>query len=496
MQFGAAASIGIVVFAVPFIIFGAIVLHHFYVTGSFLLDAGWTAYLITHGGLRLRFPNSLGGISYFVVHISPIFIAVAELRRLLPISDIQFFAVFMGICYALPALAVFWLLRSGFRLRSHFGTAVAAAIAIAFSLNGLALAIARYPHSEILVAGSLILFSAALARRQLAAAGIFLGVALVAREDAGFHLFGILFLLVALNRWYGLPWRAQRAEIWFAAVALLYSVVVVALQRAISTDISTLTATYLGDPPFGELTITTILLRLQFYVTYRAYIIVPAIIACFWAARTRNPYILVGYAAFVPWGVLQLVAKTHVAGTLSAYYAYPYLIGSFWPLVGVLLDRNRRGVVDEASLPVAFFLAMIGASFIGVAQQPGRLDLVASVLSPPSLARQTMTDRGIAEFIRSKPALGTVLADTSIVALSPNEFSETETIPARGPTAPNTIIYFNNGYESETARHLALASGLNRYYQVHGTAIRLLTDRPISMSLPIAALLAPTAKAD
>jgi hypothetical protein len=481
--------------AVPLVIFAAIILHHFYVTGSFMLDAGWTAYLITNGGLHLFYPTSLGSISYFAFHVSPIFIPIAELRKLIPLSDIQFFAVYVGMCHALTGLAVFWLLRSGFGLRSYPATAMAALAAIAFSLNGLALAIARYPHSEILVVGAIMVFWAAVVRRRFIVASIFLGVALATREDAGFHVFGLVFLVVAFNRWYGVPWREQRAEIGYAGVALLYSVAVVVLQRTISPDVSTLTLTYAGDPPFGHLTVATVLLRLQFYATYRAYIIIPAIVACIWAARTRNPYIVVGYLAFLPWGALQLIASTDIAGTMSGYYAYPYLIASFWPLVGVLLDRRRRGAVDGNALHVAFFLALIAGSFIGVAHQynPGRTNIGAAVLSPASVARQVITDRALGEFIRSKPGLGTVLADTSIVALAPDGFTERETITRRGIAAPNTVIYFEGGYEAEQARALAVENGLSHRYRVPDTAIRLATDRPLSASLAIGASIAPAA---
>jgi len=51
---------GAVVLGVPFAAFSGLVLSHFYVSGSFLLDAGWTAHLLTHGGLSLRYPSSLG----------------------------------------------------------------------------------------------------------------------------------------------------------------------------------------------------------------------------------------------------------------------------------------------------------------------------------------------------------------------------------------------------------------------------------------------------
>ena len=186
---------------------------------------------------------------------------LALIRRLLPVTDPQFFAGFTGLCHALPGLGVFWLLHSGFGLRRPLGVAVAATVALAFSFNGLALAIARYPHFEILIVGTFILFSVALIRRQLVVAGVCFGICLATREDAGFHVFALLFLLLLLNRRQGVPWQEQRPEIAFAVIALLYSITVLALQLTLLTGQSSLARIYLGDPPFSTLTLATVIER-------------------------------------------------------------------------------------------------------------------------------------------------------------------------------------------------------------------------------------------
>ena len=199
-------------FAVPFVGFTAFFLYQFYVKGSFLLDAGYLAFLMSEGGLRLASPITLGGGSFFTSHIAPLFVVTGLIKRGLPGSDAQFFSIVIALGHALPGLGVYWVLRSGFYLRGPIAVAVAAFAAIAFSFNGLALAIARYPHFEILIVGGVILFAVALMQRRLIAAAVIFALTLTVREDAGFHLFGILFVVTAVNRWYGVPWRAQRAE--------------------------------------------------------------------------------------------------------------------------------------------------------------------------------------------------------------------------------------------------------------------------------------------
>ncbi|HTV88850.1 MAG TPA: hypothetical protein VME41_07535 [Stellaceae bacterium] len=480
---------------VPFAAFTGLVLYHFYLRGSFVLDAGLQVSLLSHGGWRLPYPAALGGGSYWRSHVAPIFVLLSLLRRTLPVSDVQFFAGFIGLAHALPAIGVFWALRAAAG-RGAAATGAALLLAIAFAFNGLALSIVRYPHFEMLIVGSVICFAAALAQRRLIVAGAFFSLALATREDAGFHLFALLFLLIAVNRWYGVAWRAQRAELGFAAAGLLYSLVVVGLQTALATGPSALVQIYTGEPPFATLTAATVATRLAGCLVYRAYLVLPAAAAAIWALRARNPYILIGYAAFLPWGALQLVAHSAIAGTLSGYYAFPFMIAAFWPLIGVLYFR--RGTAGKPAAAMLPFAAMTALSFVGMAHQynPGRLDLLTGFLSPPSLARQGKTDRAVALLARSQPALGRLLLDTSVVALAADDFSREETLQGAAKTSPDTVAYLAHGYDADKLRRLAAADHLNRHYDVPGTAIRIATDRAIAAPTPIASLIAGSGNAD
>jgi hypothetical protein len=485
----------IVVIGVPFAAFTSLVLYHFYMRGSFVLDAGLQAFLLSHGGFRLPYPAALGGGLYWRSHIAPIFILLSLLRRALPVSDVQFFAGFIGLAQALPAIGAFWALRAA-GARGAAATAAAALIAIAFACNGLALAIARYPHFEMLIVGSIICFAVALAQRRLIAAGLFFALALATREDAGFHLFALLFLLIVVNRWYGIAWRDQRTELRFAALGFAYSLVVVAAQMAVAPGPSALVQIYIGAAPFATLTVARVATRLIGCLVFRAYLVLPAIVAAVWAARTRNPYLLLGYAAFVPWGALQIIAHSDIAGTLSGYYAFPFMIASFWPLFAVIY--RRRAAATRPAATMAAFATMIAASFVGIGHQynPGRLALPAAFLSPPSLARQARTDRAVALLARSRPVLGRLVVDTSVVALAPNDFSRGETVTGAGAAPPDTVVYMSQGYEAKTLRKIAHADGIRRRYRVPGTAIRIATDRPLGPSLPLAPLLVVAGSGD
>jgi hypothetical protein len=123
----------------------------------------------------------------------------------------------------------------------------------------------------------------------------------------------------------GALWREQKPVSIFAIFAVLYSTVAVALQHALSADQSLPTSEYLGQPVFGDVT----LVNWNWFVgwmAYRGYVVLPAICALAWAMARRNPYIILGYAAFVPWALLHLVAARNMLGTLPSYYAFPFML--------------------------------------------------------------------------------------------------------------------------------------------------------------------------
>src|SRR5512139_211860 len=137
------AAAAMLAIGVPFVAFANLVLFHFYVRGSFVLDSGLLASLMWHADAVLTQPESLGGGSYFGTHMSPLFWPVSALSWLLPLSLPQFFAAIVGLSHALLALAVFWLLVEGFGLRRSVGPWIAALAALGLAFSGLSIAIAR-----------------------------------------------------------------------------------------------------------------------------------------------------------------------------------------------------------------------------------------------------------------------------------------------------------------------------------------------------------------
>ncbi len=477
------AAAAMLAIGIPFVAFTNLVLFHFYSRGSFVLDTGLLASLMWHSDAALTQPASLGGASYFGTHVSLLFLPASALSWCLPFSMPQFFAGVVGFSHALLALAVFWLLVEGFGLRRGMEPWIAVLAALGFAFSGLAIAIARYPHFETLIAAFFLLFAVAhvLGHPRLAVAFFVLGLA--TREDAGFHYVAILGLLVTLNVSHGVPLQQQRAELTFALAALFYAIAVMAVQRLIFPETSAFARVYLGDPPLAHLSAGLIADRIGFFLVGRPYILYPALGACIWALRARNPYVVLGFAAGIPWALLHLLAKGPLAGVLVSYYAFPFLIALAWPLIGVMRQRQRTGNAGEPTSVLAAFTMLLALSFfpgIGL-HDPGQLPLPQAFWDPPSRAQQAATDRAAAALSAARPMLGRLLVDNSIAALAPNGFAQKEvpflqgdgSTPSETTTFPDTVAFFAEGYDARRLRAIAEAAGLTRRYAMPGTQIHL-----------------------
>jgi hypothetical protein len=468
---------GAIVFAVPFILFYRLILFHFYVRGAMLSDTGRLGALMWHNTAALRQPPMLGGESFFAVHVAPMLLLVSAISHVLPLSMPQMFASFVGVCHGLLALAVFWLLVDGYGMRRGGPLALAALASGAFAFNGLAIAIARFPHFETLAAACLLLFLVALVLERRAIAIAAFACALATREDVGLHAFGFLAVWLAANRLRGEPWRSDAWIIGFALTGLLYSATVLLAQHVAFPGHSSFARIYLGNPPFAGLTLRRVGGRLLALVKLHAAILLPAIGTGWWASRTHNPFLLLGYAACIPWTLLNLLASSELAGWMVGYYAFPFLVAMAWPWLAIFIRRRPGPDPAAATIPLtAGLLAMIAASLLPIGQDwddEGRMPMPRAFLHAPSVARRALTDHAIAAIAEARPALGRLIVDESVAALSPFAFPSTEIAKATDDE-PDTVVFFEHGFDADRLR---AAPGLPLRYAVPGTAIRIATDR-------------------
>ena len=454
--------------AVPFWVFSREMLFHFYVRGAFVLDSGQLAYLLWHSDLGLTEPLSLGGGSFFAIHVVPLFWLISAVSWVVPGTMAGFFALFIGFCHALLAGAIVWLLIGAYRTPPW----IAAMLGIGFACSGLAIAIARFPHFETLIPAFFLLFLTARRLGHTRLAILFFVLGLTTREDAGLHYALILLLIAAWNRWTGAEWR-------FAVVALVYVAAAMVVQRLLFPGASAFVRVYLGDPPLAHLTAASMTKHVLNLFFNRLYLLLPFFGACAWAILARNRTVLLGYVASLPWLCVQLLAVSMLASMVSSYYAFPFLIAMAWPLYA-----------DARPIAFAGLLVLSFAPNI-VPHNPGKLFLPEAVLNAPSAASQAAMEHAVAAIVAARPALGKVLADNSVAALAPNGFTRAEVIYGDRydrQEPPDTIAYMTEGYD---AARLRAIDGLTWRYMIPGTPIHLASRRSLDGIPALGGLIMP-----
>jgi hypothetical protein len=488
---------------VPALAYANFVLNHFYLQGAYFLDTGAFAGLLWRRDLwltnapafTLADSSSLG--SEYGYHVMPLFSLLTVLSRFLPLSLPEWYATILGVGHALPAVGVFWLLSSGIGLRSPPGVATSAALAILFAFSGIPLATIAYPHFEILIAGGLILFMAALSLQRLRLAAWVLTATVLVREDVGFHAFGLLFVLIAVNAYRRRPWSEQRPLVLLAAGALVYSVCAVALKQLAFPDAPPLfVAEYLGSPPLATISPALVASRLEILLLYRPYVVWPAYAALAWAVWKRNPLIPLGYVAFLPWLALHLLANRDVLGALSGYYAFPFLVACAWPLAAVVIEAHQHGVTPDRRVALGGFAVLVAFSFAGLQHlwNPGVPHffetLRGNFTTPADQARIRATDAAVARLVAAThdPAsgpFGRLVTDQSVYSFAPYDLvlakpAEPQDAASGARSQPiDTVAYFAAGIDLGLAQGIAAHAHLDHIYCFADTTLCLASARKL-----------------
>ncbi len=467
----------VVAVVLPYLAYSNFVLNHFYHYGAVLLDTGLLADLAWHKPLWLPMAPMFGGQSFYGTHVSPLLSLLSAASRAVPLGMPQWFAAFTGTAHALSALAVFLALRWVVGFRGASGAVIALSLSILFAFNGLALAQVRYPHFEIMIASGMMLFFVAWhlgwTRRALAA----LAMCLICREDGGLHVAVFLVTVYVIDRLRGVSRSDHRRTLLLAALAASYSGLVLVAGHVVSPGASSFVRVYLGTPPFAGLTPSLVLGRILVILYGRAYVVLPAAVAVVWAILRRNPYVVAGYLACVPWGLVNLLAQSELAAQWDSYYAFPFMAAAFWPLIGEALGTGT-GTGSRRATVIGFTLMTL-ASFtsLGLQHNPSRIPLWSGLTRTVTVAEQQKTDAAVTAILADRSRLGRLVVSNGVAALHPHAFSLAETTPVAGGGAYETAIDFGDGFNASEVRAAAAASGLRRVFGVAGTPLRIATDR-------------------
>ena len=279
------------------------------------------------------------------------------LSYLFPGDRVDWYCLFQGAIYA-PLGALVALLVGRNPQRSTLRDALlVAACGLAFALNGQVIACMGYPHYEILgpVGICLLLVGLAGNRPRLAWAG--LAVAVCAREDGGFHAASFLAAVLACD-WLKRPFPApRRLVIQLGVVAIVASVLLIAMQKLFFQHANYLAAVaeggdsvkgldlfrheYLGVPTYGHLSGAVLAERARAFASQAGFLLLPMIATAVLAVVRRDARYLLGWAVELPWLLLNFFALQELKSRFAIYTGFPFVVSIFW--VGVYAHVRGEG---------------------------------------------------------------------------------------------------------------------------------------------------------
>jgi hypothetical protein len=464
-----------VVFLIPFLAYNIYIWNDFYNSGALFLDTGWFASLMYKNGLALINPDFFNNGSFLNTHFSPFLIVWSLFSYLWPLGMPSWFALYFGLAFALMSVGAYSNLVRGEQFSwPSFACAAVTAIAIPFST--LAYDIASFPHYEVMIPGLAFIGLGLLFSGRTKTAMAMLILTCSVREDAGFHIVAILGLVIVLRKIQGESWRSMIPLISCGMLVFFLSIAAILAQKFFFHGDNALSAVYMGNPPYAHLSSELILTRIRWLWEWRPSLFIAPLVTFTWAVLARNPYIVLGYVAYIPWTVFNLTASLSPAGHLSSYYSYPYLIALMWPIIGSQIGQPTTSL----SLRLLGQALVLSGAFAG--WNPSILSdrfTPHFELNSPAIANRFTT------FVqRERPRLGRIGVDHGIPFLSKGTFNPDELLWEEGCTLPwvkktdglyDTLIYFERGYPHETVMQLQKKLALPHLFKVVGMPIRILS---------------------
>jgi hypothetical protein len=443
-----------------------------------LFDAGWCAFLVHRSGPLLANPPAVAfasiGPHYYSTHFSPALWILSWPTYLLPAGPQVWFALVQAVEHALVPVAVAFAVRWVAPHPGKLATTAAVTLVALAAFSGIELSSIVYPHFEswFVLLGFCFLVALFLGWVRLAAVPF--ALALLLREDMGFHLGGVLVLAVPTAWWLRGRWAPELTRwVAFAAVGIGWSVAALLTMKTFFPGDNAFARVYLGDPPMAHLTWAEVADRLKFHAMWRGYLWWPLAAYGVWSVVSRQWWVLLGYAAFVPWILLNFVARSKAAGTLSLYYSFPLGLALLWPLAGALAFRpaNCPGGKTVTWVAAAVVLSIAGYLRDDGARAFARLAFWPVTGTKPAL--DAVTQR-VAAAARDGDVVG---VDDAVAALAPGDFKASNLF---GQTPPDLTLAALYGNGRATRFAWELTRRLPWHYAADDTRLTVISREPLT----------------
>lgn len=482
--------LGLATFGISFFTQFSYILNHFYINGAFLLDSGVFAHMMWRATPLCLTPlqdhHVLNGGSYYQVHLTLLAGLFSVISSLVPVNHIVWFALYQGLSFGLLAYSIFYIGQAFYRSDRLFAPWLWCLLGTAFAHSGLALAMANYPHHELAASGLQILFFALLLQKRIALASLCFGLALLVREDVGFHLCAILGLLTVYRWLRGEPWKGYRIQAIFMLLAFLASLAAILLQKLAFPGGIVFSHTYLGDADTRGW--PRIWGNLQLLLECRHYLWMPLLATLLFSLFRRDPVLLLAVLAYLPWALLNLHGTRPEPGTLFAYYAYPFLNSLAWILLSPQLGGAREGRPQRANL-VAFAL-VIALSNWGL----GRIEFDVFLRNITLTWRTTDAIRQLPVFWERLPLRSdNMLADSAVVSLAGPHLPVHTWICAEPEKAQlDRVLFWEGSMDLGYVQEALLRMGETRAYRLAHTRLGLAVKEGHLLPEAVRELLVPT----
>lgn len=346
----------------------AYVWNHF-VTGGYYHDSAWYSAIIHHAGFFQKNPANTSTVpDYWGIHVSLLCSVTSLLSYLAPVPRVLWYALFQGAIYA--PLGVLVALTTHRAHRTLLDALVVACVTIVFATNGQVVACIGYPHFEIFLAAGLCVMLVGLATGRVRLAWLGIAMAIVTREDGGFHAASFAGAAIA-SAWFGRPFPVSQKTLWAMAVAAFAaSVACFAVQKAFFVGANLFRIEYLGDPAFHHVTAELVKKRLPLFFTEASFVAFPLVGTIAIAIVRRDARYLLGWAVELPWLLLNFFAHQELKATFTIYTGFPFIGSIFWVGVYARLSSKEPSRGWLASLSFVSVLATAGLALVA---GPGHL---------------------------------------------------------------------------------------------------------------------------
>lgn len=338
--------VGVVPTAIVAWMGGTFVWNHF-IAGPYLHDSGWYSAIVWRQGFIPANPETAHPIrSFYGIHVSLLVSVASLLSYLSPVGRVGWYCLFQAAIYAPLGAAVAVLDGDRPGTRGWREAARAALVGLVFALNGQVLSCLGYPHFEIFIPAALCIMLGALAtnRRRLAWAAMLFACG--TREDGGLHAVLILSAVLASD-FTSRPFPVPRAHVLrMAVVAFIVAGACFVLQKKLFVTANLFHEEYLGTPVYGHVDATTLAKRSATFFERVGVVWMPLLVTLGVAVYRRDPRVLLGWVAELPWLLLNFFAAQADKAAFSIYTGFPFVVSIFWVAAyaragGDATDRGR-----------------------------------------------------------------------------------------------------------------------------------------------------------